>query len=351
MFRSILKLKHTIITEMPIKNQPLIQIDSNPHWQTILAQAYRDPHVLIKELALDTTCFSIPANQQFKLLAPQPYVAKIKKGDWNDPLLRQILPVTEEMHIKQGFGIDPVGDAAAMVSDGVLHKYNGRVLLVTTGACAIHCRYCFRRHFPYSDANPAKDNWQNALSYIASNSRIKEVILSGGDPLVLSDEKLHSLCSQIADIPHVKRLRIHSRLPVVLPERIDRTFLKWFEKLPLQKILVIHANHAQELGDDVLKILSHLSSINTLLLNQSVLLRNVNDSLEALSNLSERLVENNVQPYYLHLLDRVQGASHFEVSRKEAIQLMQELRDQLSGYMVPKLVQEIAGKAAKQPVE
>lgn len=321
--------------------------------QTLLANAYRDAHSLLKELSLDTNKFSYSeqASQQFKLLAPQSYVEKIQKGNWNDPLLRQILPINDEMQITQGFKIDPVGDDAAMVTNGVLHKYHGRVLLVTTGACAIHCRYCFRRHFPYSDANPTKDNWQDALSYIASDSCIKEVILSGGDPLVLSDEKLQFICFQLAQIPHIKRLRIHTRLPIVLPERIDKDFLQWFEKIPLQKIMVIHANHAQELGSDVAKVLSHLKSVNTLLLNQSVLLKGVNDSIDVLSNLSECLIENNVLPYYLHLLDHVQGASHFKIDDKDAISLMQQLRDRLSGYMVPKLVREIKGRTSKVPLE
>ena len=336
-----------------MKNQPLIQIDSTPRWQRLLANAYRSPHDLLKELNLDINqhSFSSKANQQFKLLAPKSYVEKIKKGDWNDPLLRQVLPIDDEMKITQGFGLDPVGDGAAMVSDGVLHKYNGRVLMVTTGACAIHCRYCFRRHFPYTDANPAKDEWERALKYITADASISELILSGGDPLTLSDKRLKKLCFKISEIPHIKRLRIHTRLPVVLPERIDNNFLQWFSALPLQKIMVIHANHAQEIGDDVSKVLSQLSSINTLLLNQSVLLRNVNDSVDSLSELSESLIKNNVLPYYLHLLDRVKGASHFEVTSKEAMDLMQQLRNRLSGYMVPKLVREVAGEGSKQPVE
>ena len=343
-----------MITESTLKNQPLIKLASEQksHWQKVLAEAYREPKHLLDDLGLDLSdiTFSSEANQQFKLLAPTSYVSKIRKGDWKDPLLQQILPINAEMQVQQGFGIDPVGDKNAMVSAGVLHKYNGRVLLVTTGACAIHCRYCFRRHFPYSDANPSKDNWSDALSYIKTDRSITEVILSGGDPLVLSDERLQSLCFQIAEIPHVKRLRIHTRLPIVLPERIDECFLAWFQALPIQKIMVLHANHAQELGDDVLKVLSRLKSANTLLLNQSVLLKGVNDSIDALSTLSECLIEKDVLPYYLHLLDRVQGAAHFEVSSKEAIKLMHDLRSCLPGYMVPKLVREVSGEGYKRLV-
>ena len=345
--------KLPIITEMSMKNQPLIKTDSKQSWQKQLANAYRQPSELLKalDLPIDATHFSEQACQQFSLLAPQAYVDKIEKGNWHDPLLRQILPLNDEMQIVDGFHFDPVGDAEAMVGEGVLHKYQGRVLLVTTGACAIHCRYCFRRHFPYADANAAKDNWAKSLIYLAENKRIEEVILSGGDPLVLSDQKLQNLCEQITAIPHVKRLRIHTRLPIVLPDRINQDFLQWFEKLDCQKIIVLHVNHAQELGVDVSKVLSDLFAINTLLLNQSVLLRGVNDSVLALSQLSESLIENQVMPYYLHLLDRVQGAAHFEVSSKEATMLIQQLRQQLPGYMIPKLVQEIAGQPSKQPVE
>ncbi len=342
-----------MITENSIKNQPLIQTVSESHWQKQLANAYRSPESLLAalDLPVNQAHFSKQAEQQFSLVVPQAYVDKIKKGQWDDPLLRQVLPIDDEMQIVEGFGLDPVGDKQAMVAEGVLHKYHGRVLLLTTGACAIHCRYCFRRHFPYSKANPAKSEWSDALGYIAKNDDISEVILSGGDPLVLSDSRLQFLCESIASISHVKRLRIHTRLPIVLPDRIDNQFLAWFETLDLQKIVVVHVNHAQELGVDVAKVLSYLKSVNTLLLNQSVLLRGVNDSMKALSTLSECLIKNEVLPYYLHLLDRVEGASHFNVSSKEATKLMEGLRDYLPGYMVPKLVREISGEASKQPVE
>jgi len=344
-----------MITEILTKDQPLIQtdLDTPQNWQKLLANAIRVPQDLFQALDLDESKapFVLSTPESFRLLVPASYLAKMEKGNWHDPLLRQVLPLGIEQQKIAGFAADPVGDQSAMVSEGVLHKYQGRVLLVTTGACAIHCRYCFRQHFPYSDANPAKQEWREALAYIAADAKISEVILSGGDPLVLSDQRLQSLCEQIVAIPHVKRLRIHTRLPIVLPERIDQPFLAWFKKLAIQKVMVIHANHAQEIGEDVKRALLQLKSVNTLLLNQSVLLRGVNDSINALSTLSECLIEQEVVPYYLHLLDRVQGAAHFEVTSKEAKQLMTQLRHRLPGYMVPKLVREVAGEASKQPIK
>ena len=344
-----------MITEIPLKNQPLIQtdFDTRPNWQKLLANAIRSPHDLLTRLDLNPldAPFALSNLPKFRLLVTQSYLNKMEKGNWYDPLLLQVLPLGIEQQAMEGFATDPVGDSDSMVSEGVLHKYHGRVLLLTTGACAIHCRYCFRQHFPYNEANPAKQEWQEALAYIAANPHIKEVILSGGDPLVLSDQRLKILCTHIAAIPHVKRLRIHTRLPIVLPERINQNFLDWFKKLTLQKIIVLHANHAQEIGKDVKRALLQLKSVNTLLLNQSVLLRGVNDSINALSTLSECLIEQEVVPYYLHLLDRVQGAAHFEVTSKEAKQLMTQLRHHLPGYMVPKLVREVAGEASKQLIK
>ncbi|TXH71339.1 MAG: EF-P beta-lysylation protein EpmB [Thiothrix sp.] len=322
-------------------------------WQRALASAVRDPFELIRLLDLEGQGaeVSLEAARQFRLLAPHSYVRRMQKGDWNDPLLRQVLPLSAEMQLTQGFLSDPVGDHAAMVTDGVLHKYQGRVLLVTTGACAIHCRYCFRRHFPYSEANPARDHWQEALDYVASNADISEVLLSGGDPLTLSDDRLSSLCERLAAIEHVQRLRFHTRLPIVLPERIDERLLTWLSRLNKQVIMVIHANHANEFQDaEVQAGLKALREVGVLLLNQSVLLRGVNDSVPALAALSEALVAANVIPYYLHILDRVQGAAHFEVPELEAKALVAALRLTVPGYMVPQLVREVAGEGAKTPL-
>lgn len=343
-----------MITGNAAKNQTknTSSLTSSP-WQRALASAVRDPFELIQLLDLpdQVVDISLEAARQFRLLVPHSYVRRMKKGDWHDPLLRQVLPLAAEMQKETGFLIDPVGDAEAMVSDGVLHKYQGRVLLVTTGACAIHCRYCFRRHFPYSDANPARDQWQEALDYIASHAEITEVLLSGGDPLTLSNERLSALCERIAAIEHVQRIRFHTRLPIVLPERIDAQLLTWLAKLNKQVIMVIHANHAHEFADEEVQAsLKALREVDVLLLNQSVLLRGVNDNLQALAALSEALVAANVIPYYLHLLDRVQGAAHFEVSETEAKALVAQLRLTVPGYMVPQLVREVAGEGAKTPL-
>jgi len=339
-----------MITGIAAKNQTK-NIPSR--WQRALATAVRDPFELIRLLALEGEGqkISLEAARQFRLLAPHSYVRRMRKGDWHDPLLRQVLPLADEMQVTGGYLADPVGDQAAMVAEGVLHKYQGRVLLVATGACAVHCRYCFRRHFPYADANPARDQWQEALDYIAANPDVSEVLLSGGDPLTLTDERLASLCQRLAAIPHVRRVRFHTRLPVVLPERVDDSLLAWLRALPLQVVMVLHANHAHELQDsEVQAALAGLRAANVLLLNQSVLLRGVNDSVAALAGLSEALVSQHVTPYYLHVLDRVQGAAHFDVPEAEARELVAGLRQCVPGYMVPQLVREVAGEASKIPV-
>lgn len=344
-----------MITGIQVKNQVEIALPGKVAlWQRELAGAVRDPQELLRLLDLDAVAWGNGAGKaarQFRLLAPHSYLARMRKGDWNDPLLRQVLPLDDELQVVEGFNADPVGDQDAVVADGVLHKYHGRVLLVTTGACAVHCRYCFRRHFPYSDSNPVKGEWEGALAYIRANEDVREVILSGGDPLTLSDERLATLFQQLRDIPHVARVRFHSRLPVVLPSRIDAGFLRVLEQVPQQKVMVIHSNHAQELAaGDVQAALAALHEAGVSLLNQAVLLRGVNDSVQAQVDLNESLFAQRVLPYYLHLLDRVAGAAHFEVPEPEAIRLMDEVRKRLPGFLVPKLVREVAGEKAKMPV-
>ncbi|MDX9990382.1 EF-P beta-lysylation protein EpmB [Thiothrix unzii] len=320
-------------------------------WQRELAGAVRDPATLVRLLNLPQDAVSVQAAQQFRLLVPHSYLARMKPGDWHDPLLRQVLPLDEELRVVEGFNHDPVGDQNALVADGVLHKYQGRVLLVTTGACAVHCRYCFRRHFPYSESNPVKSEWESALAYLREHTDVREVILSGGDPLTLSDERLASFFSQLQHIPHVIRVRFHTRLPVVLPSRIDAGFQQLLAQLPQQKVMVIHANHAQELAaTDVHDALAALRASGVTLLNQAVLLRGVNDTVDAQAELSESLFAQSVMPYYLHLLDRVAGAAHFEVTQTQAVQLLDALRQRLPGFLVPKLVREVAGEKAKMPV-
>jgi len=286
----------------------------------------------------------------FPLRVPHSYVARMAMGDPQDPLLQQVLPLMCEHDDIIGFGTDPVDDIGAMTVPGVIHKYQGRALLVVTGSCAIHCRYCFRRHFPYGDTSMNTQRLNGAIDYLASNPSIKEVILSGGDPLSLTDWKLTRITQRLADITHLKRLRIHTRLPVVLPSRVDDGLIQWLESMPFKTTLVLHANHPNEIDNEVRHGLGRLAGSGITLLNQTVLLRGVNDNSPALIRLSESLFEANVLPYYLHLLDRVRGAAHFEVKEQEARNLHQELLSALPGYLVPRLVRELPGNPYKMPI-
>lgn len=287
------------------------------------------------------------AARQFGLRVPRGYIARMRRGDSADPLLRQVLPLGAERIAVDGFGIDPVGDLAAMAAPGVLQKYQGRVLLTTTGACAIHCRYCFRRHFPYADANPAANGWRAAIEYIEADASVREAILSGGDPLTLSDSKLAELIQALAALPHVERLRLHTRLPVVLPERITGDLCALLTRTRLSGVVVLHANHPNEIDAQVAAALARMRESGITLLNQSVLLRGVNDSAEVLCALSESLFRAGVLPYYLHLLDPVAGAAHFDVDAGTAKALWTRMRDRMPGYLVPKLVREDPGAPAK----
>ncbi|HEX2493545.1 MAG TPA: EF-P beta-lysylation protein EpmB, partial [Steroidobacter sp.] len=255
-----------------------------------------------------------------------------------------------ELDHSAGYSLDPVGDLASRAGPGVLHKYHGRALLVATGACAVHCRYCFRRHFPYEQEAALHSGWRSAIDYARADQSITELILSGGDPLSLSDRRLQQLTDALRPLKHVRRLRIHTRYPVVLPERVDCGLIAWLRGLALQKVIVIHANHAQEIDQSVALACSELAGAGAVLLNQSVLLRGVNDSPEALIDLSEALFAVGASPYYLHVLDRVQGAAHFEVDEARALALHAELTARLPGYLVPRLVREIPGERAKSPV-
>jgi len=339
-----------MITANVLKVKEVSQEDS---WQGALANAIRDPLELLSMLDLDEdkTIEQLLHPERFKLLVPLSYIAKMKKGDWNDPLLMQVLPVQDETTSVAGFMADPVGDLDSVISSGVLQKYQGRVLLITTGACAVHCRYCFRRHFPYANSMPDKNKWQETLANISSDETIHEVILSGGDPLMIPDERLKAMCNDLAEIPHVKTLRFHTRIPLFLPERIDSDFISWLAELPIQKVMVIHANHANELDQIVGDVLDDLREAGVTLLNQSVLLKGINNSVDSLAELSHRLFEFQVLPYYLHQLDKVEGAAHFEVNRKEAINLIKDLKNELPGYLVPKLVEEVSGERSKLALE
>lgn len=321
-----------------------------PRWQQLWRDAVRDPRELLSLLGLDALAgtLSDAAAAQFPLRVPRGFVARMRHGDPYDPLLRQVLPIIDETRIVPGFGLDAVGDAAARAAEGVIRKYRGRALLIATGSCAVHCRYCFRRHFPYADETAARDGWQPAIAAIRDDRGIDEVILSGGDPMSLATSKLEELTRQLAGIPHIRRLRIHSRLPVVLPERVDSALLAWLRALPWPVAIVIHANHANEFDASVDAALAQLHDAGATLLNQAVLLHGVNDAPEALAALCERGYAAGVLPYYLHQMDRVAGAAHFEVSDDRARALHAALVAALPGYLVPRLVREIAGDTAKR---
>jgi EF-P beta-lysylation protein EpmB len=320
-------------------------------WQQELKEAVRDPRELCRLLELPEEL--IPAAEaaarDFPLFAPRPYLARMERGNPRDPLLRQILPLEAELHSPPGFSADPVGDEAARVVPGLLQKYEGRVLLITTPACAVHCRYCFRRHFPYGETPRSVAAWQGALEAIAADESIHEVILSGGDPLV--DSLLAELAERLAAIPHVQRLRIHTRLPIMIPQRIDAALLGWLRGTRLTPIMVIHANHSNELEGPAAAAIGRLVDAGVPVLNQSVLLAGVNDNLDVLTALSERLVNLRAMPYYLHQLDRVAGAAHFEVPAERGLELLAGLRRRMPGYAVPRYVQEMSGEPHKVILE
>ncbi len=324
---------------------------TQPAWQTEIATAVHDPAVLLRRLELPTDGFNqLKSGAGFSLRVPESYISRIRRGDPTDPLLRQILPVADELNHEPGYSRDPVGDGAALVTPGVLHKYQGRVLLVTSGACPIHCRYCFRRHYPYGRSHACAREWDSALDYISNDESIHEVILSGGDPLTVSDERLATLAEALGRIPHLKRLRLHTRMPIVIPSRVDEHLLGWLQDSTLDKVIVVHVNHPNELDHTVKKSIRRLSDAGITLLNQSVLLKGVNDSAVTLEELSEVLFYSGILPYYLHQLDRVEGAAHFSVSDTRAATLMEGLKVRLPGYLIPRLVQEKAGAPYKLPL-
>ncbi len=342
-----------MIPAAPLALQPSPPPTLKPQrWQQQWRDAVRDPRELLALLGLDAAAAGISAEAaaQFPLRVPRAFVARMRRGDLHDPLLRQVLPLDAEMRPVPGFGLDAVGDGAAKTADGVIQKYRGRALLIATGSCAVHCRYCFRRHFPYAEETAARDGWREAVAAIAADPGIDEVLLSGGDPLSLATSKLTELTDALAAIGHIKRLRIHSRLPVVLPERVDAPLLAWLRSLPWPVAFVIHANHANEFDTTVDAAMRAMREAGAQLLNQAVLLRGVNDSVDALAALSERSFAAGVLPYYLHQLDRVAGVAHFEVDDTHARALHTELATRLSGYLVPRLVREIPGDTGKRPL-
>jgi EF-P beta-lysylation protein EpmB len=320
-------------------------------WQDEMREAFRDPRDLAGFLGIALGDLpALPEGKPFPMLVPRAFAARMERGNPRDPLLLQVWPDARESAASPGETTDPVGDGAARKADGLLHKYRGRVLLVTTGACAVHCRYCFRQNFPYGEVPHAPSRWDAALESIAGDGSIREVLLSGGDPLTLPDGALAGLLERLEAIPHLETLRIHTRLPVVLPSRIEDGFCQRLARSRLRTAVVLHANHAQEIDGEVEAACARLRRAGAVLLNQSVLLRGVNDSVEALDALSRRLWLAGAIPYYLHALDRVTGSSRFAVEDAEGTLLVEALRLRLPGYLVPRLVREIEGEGSKTPL-
>lgn len=321
-------------------------------WKLAFRTAVRDPDELIDLLGLPERLRegARRAARRFPLMVPRDFIARMRPEDPSDPLLRQVLPLGEEEHEVEGFVRDPVGDNEATLSPGLIQKYEGRVLLIAAGSCAVNCRYCFRRHFPYEDSPRGLSAWKPALEMIKADSSVSEVILSGGDPLVLSDQALERMAGELAEIPHLKRLRVHSRLPIVIPERVDEDLIGWLRGTRLTPVFVVHSNHPAELVGGCAQALSRLVDAGIPVLNQAVLLRGVNDDPETMARLSERLVELRVLPYYLHQLDPVQGAAHFHVRESRGLEILAELRRRLPGYAVPRYVKEVPGAERKVEV-
>lgn len=321
--------------------------DSSLSWQKKLARGFTSAADLLRYLELSVNNCSQLAEKQFATRIPLGFADRMQKGNPNDPLLLQVLAVNEELEDVGGYTLDPLDEIQVNPLKGLLHKYHGRVLLTLTGACAVNCRYCFRRHFPYQGNNPGRDGWKDVYDYIAKDTSISEVILSGGDPLLASDVVMAELFQQLNAVPHLKTLRIHSRIPVVLPERIDAGFLNVLSGVRLNKVIVLHSNHPQELDDTVKKACNDLKQIGCHLLNQSVLLKGVNNHADILASLSHALFKNGILPYYLHVLDKVQGAAHFDIPFLEAQQLYHELQTLVPGYLLPRLAREEPGQLSK----
>lgn len=326
------------------------------HWQKELANSFTRLETLLDYLQVSPPADAggleehSQARKLFAMRVPRPFADLMESGNWHDPLLQQVLPQQAEFVQKDGFVSDPLQEQNSKHS-GLIHKYQSRVLLIVRGGCAVNCRYCFRRHFPYQDNHLSSSQYSQTIAYIAKDKSLNEVILSGGDPLMAKDYQLAELAEQISHIDHIKRLRIHTRLPVVIPSRINDEFIAWISNLSIKPILVLHINHANEIGTELIQKCEILRAAGVTLLNQSVLLKGINDTVEQLENLSEKLFSAGILPYYLHILDPVKGASHFEVDKQLSIQLLRELIKRLPGFLVPKLVQELPGQPGKTPID
>lgn len=321
-------------------------------WQSLLARSITDPEQLLSRLSLDTSLLdgALAASADFPLRVPEPYLSRIQPGNPHDPLLRQVLPLGEELLEQPDFVMDPLGEQHTNARPGVIHKYHGRLLLIVSGGCAVNCRYCFRRHFPYGDNNLSTDDWQQALDYIRQDESISEIIYSGGDPLAASDKRIAWLTREIAAIAHVRRLRVHTRLPVVIPQRVTSELIDALCGTRLPVTMVLHCNHANEIDRQLAEAIQRLRQAGIVLLNQAVLLKGVNDNIGDLVSLSEALGDHGVLPYYLHVLDHVKGAQHFHVDDRAASGLAAEMLARLPGFLVPRLVREVAGQSSKTPL-
>ncbi|SEL91093.1 EF-P beta-lysylation protein EpmB [Halomonas daqiaonensis] len=343
--------RSSALLQRPDRHEPS-PLAIQARWQTQLARAIRDPRELCRRLGLDEAWLpgAEVGHALFEVRVPEAYLARMRLGDPSDPLLKQVLPLAEEAVPMAGYVADPLAEAEHAPAPGLIHKYAGRVLLITSPACAVNCRYCFRRHFPYEENAPSRAQWDTTLDYLRADASLHEAILSGGDPLAASDRQLAWLVERLEAVPHLKRLRIHTRLPVVIPDRIDDALLGWLATTRLQTVMVLHINHANEIDEAVIAACQRLSAAGVTLLNQSVLLQGVNDSVESLAALSERLFEAGILPYYLHVLDPVAGAAHFDVSDDQARELVAGLREVLPGFLMPRLVREIPGETSKTPL-
>mgnify|MGYP003386569128 CR=1 FL=1 len=336
-----------IITQI----DPQLHLCSENSWQKDLRQVVTDPEILLSMLGINSDNYlqHFKARKLFPVRVPLPFIQRMKKGDFDDPLLKQVMPLSNEFVVADGYMTDPLQEHDT-VAEGLLHKYKHRVLMIVKAGCAINCRYCFRRHFPYQENSPNKQRWQQALTYISEHVDISEVIFSGGDPLMASDEHLTWLVKQIEAIPHVKRLRIHTRLPVVIPNRITPGLVNLLSQSRLKATMVLHINHGNEIDTDVTNALELLRVARIPLFNQSVILKGINDNAKTLIELCEKAFDCGIMPYYLHLFDPVQGAAHFDVKEETAIKIVKEMLSTLPGFLMPKLVREIADQANKTPI-
>ena len=324
-------------------------INLHSDWKAELSNCVSSTDELLNQLGLKPEDLNATeqAASKFPIKVPQPFVQLMEYGNPNDPLLKQVLPITSELQVDKNFSTDPVGESSFNPVPGIVHKYRNRVLMIISPNCAINCRYCFRRHFPYDDNRQSKQQWLKALDYLKTKPEINEVIYSGGDPLAANDNFLRWLTGEIESIKHIKRLRIHTRLPVVIPARLDDQLLNWLSNTRLKPTLVLHINHANEIDTALNQGVNRLKQAGIMVLNQSVLLKGINDTSDQLINLSEKLFDAGIMPYYLHMLDPVQGASHFDVPWDRAVEIFNQIQAELPGFLVPKLVQERAGETSK----